>query len=157
MSRFFRSLLLVLLLSLAFPLASVSSENDQLTERVWQSLLKAEIKLNQGMPKQLAPDLWIRAIKVDRKSRLVRYEGLVTGEDAKHFSQEKIQLHRMRYRQQSLNHLCGHKQSKQFLNLLSKAGGKVEYVFYAFSKESPSKFLLSFLISYQDCQKTIPS
>lgn len=136
--------------SLGFPLL-LSAADDNLANKIWISLEKVEQKLNQGLPKRLAPDLWVEKVLVDRANHLVRYEGVIKNRTIEDLSSSKLVILKSRAQNNTTQFLCGQPASKNFLKLLSMVEGRVQYIFFYEDETQSLSEWFHFFVTYQDC------
>lgn len=138
------------ILSCCFPL-SLSAAEETLSNKIWMSLERVEEKLNSGLPKRLAPDLWVEKVLVDRDNHLVRYEGVIKNRTIEYLSSSKLVILKEQAQNNTIEFLCNQPASKNFLNLLSMVEGRVQYIFFYEDKNQNLSEWFHFFVTYQDC------
>lgn len=138
-------------MSLSCPLLLLAAD-ETLDNKIWMSLERVEEKLNRGLPKRLAPDLWVEKVFVDRVNHLVRYEGVIKNHTIEYLSSPKLVILKSQAQNNTIRFLCGQPASKNFLNLLSLVEGRVQYIFFYEDKNQNLSEWFHFFVTYQDCQ-----
>ena len=143
--------LLVICLSLISPFDLVQASSEKLTNQIWQAIEKAESKLNKGLPRYLAKDLWIEKVEVLRDEKLVRYVGLIKNNSVEKLNDLNVDKVQSRAQKNTIKFLCGNKASEKFLKVLSIVDGEVEYQFFLEEKEGYKEFM-KFKVNFNDCE-----
>jgi len=141
----------ILLAFLSFNLMG-AADQDEFENKVWRSLEKAEIKLNENLPRVLIENLSIDKIEVNRNKKLVIYTGVVKNynpDKSEGLSQEQNTQHA---KNRTLTFICSVDETVRFLKILSIVDASVKYQFFHENRESKPKPFIDFIVSYDDCK-----